>query len=89
MNDEDIRKATATALRSMRSSRGLTQSEAARRVGVPQPNLSRWESGKVTPSLGNIYALASAYEVSPADLIPSPEDIERARGMLRGPGEEA
>ena len=37
------------ALLALRDS-GLTQTEIAKRTGIPQPRLSRWEGGAVPPS---------------------------------------
>jgi len=37
------------ALLALRAS-GLTQTEIAKRTGIPQPRLSRWEGGAVPPS---------------------------------------
>ena len=34
-------------IRGMRQKDGLSQSEISRRTGIPQPRISRWESGDV------------------------------------------
>lgn len=34
-------------IRGMRQKGGLSQSEISRRTGIPQPRISRWESGDV------------------------------------------
>lgn len=44
--DTDNTRDHLQALRRM----GLSQSEIARRTGIPQPKLSRWESGDVPDS---------------------------------------
>ena len=37
----------AELIRGLRQKDGLSQSEIARRTGIPQPRISRWESGDV------------------------------------------
>jgi DNA-binding transcriptional regulator YiaG len=46
-------------LRSLREALGLTQSELARIIGVNKLTVSRWERGKLHPSLASIRALRS------------------------------
>lgn len=40
----------AERLRAARAARGLTQSEAARELGIPVPNLAKYETGSMRPS---------------------------------------
>lgn len=47
-----------------RTKRGLGQKEVAYKLGVTQPTISDWESGRKTPTLDNIKALAKLYGVS-------------------------
>lgn len=42
--------------------------DVAAAAGVPQANLSRWESGKVRPSLESLVAVLNALEINFADL---------------------
>lgn len=44
-------------MRTFRARHGLTQSELARRSGVPQPVLSMYEHGRRVPSLGTLEAI--------------------------------
>jgi transcriptional regulator with XRE-family HTH domain len=44
-------------LRTARRRAGLTQSELARRAGVPQPTISRIERGVVSPSVDTLVRL--------------------------------
>lgn len=46
----------------------LSQTEAARRAGITQASVSRYEAGKFVPALGEVRALARAYNASPEDL---------------------
>lgn len=47
-------------LRSMRRARGLSQGELARRAGVNDSTVSRWESGKFTPAIPELEAVLTA-----------------------------
>ena len=47
-----------------RKSKGITQTELARRTGISQPNITRFESGKYNPSLDMMVRIATALEMS-------------------------
>ncbi|HBC07455.1 MAG TPA: hypothetical protein DC046_07705 [Rhodospirillaceae bacterium] len=55
----------AELIRAMRASRGMTQSEASERSGIPQSDISDMERavGKLGPSYEKIQRLAEAYDV--------------------------
>ena len=55
-------------LRSLRTRTGRTQVDVAASAGVPQANLSRWESGKVRPSLESLVAVLNALSLDFHDL---------------------
>ncbi|MQY23909.1 helix-turn-helix domain-containing protein [Nocardia macrotermitis] len=59
---EDARRAyeLAEAVRARRLELGLTQTEVARRAGIPQPSLSRIEGGGGTPTIATLDRLAEA-----------------------------
>jgi transcriptional regulator with XRE-family HTH domain len=48
----------------------MTQSTAAASYGTTQQQLSRWENGHVTPTVGNLYLLATTYRITPQQLLP-------------------
>ena len=52
----------------LRKRSGLTQSGLAERMGVEQPTVQRWETGKREPTLEQILRLAEILEVEPAAL---------------------
>ena len=72
-----------------RKAAGLTQAEAAERLGVSQPAYARWESGAREPSNENLRAVSALFNVSLDQLLgaadPAPpaaqvdELIEEAR----------
>ena len=59
----------ATNLRALRAARGFTQSEVARRAGISQVMLSKYERGVAAPNLHRIDLLANALGVTTPQLI--------------------
>lgn len=59
-------------IREMRLSRGLTMAELAARIGVSQPAISQWESGREKPGRDSLQKLASAFDVSLDELCGAP-----------------
>ncbi len=57
----------AARLRELRQAAGLTQAEAAKRLGVPQHAISRWETAVCSPSLKQLPAIAKVYGEIPAE----------------------
>lgn len=57
---------SATLLR-LRKAAGLSGVVAGRKAGVSQASVSRWESGKYVPTLGDVRALARVYDAGSAD----------------------
>lgn len=51
---------SADLLREARLRAGLTQGELGRRIGRPQSQVARWESGRVEPSLETLRKLIRA-----------------------------
>ena len=49
---------------SLRREQGLTQAEAAERIGVSQPAYQRYEAGVRTPSIQVVKEMAKAFNVS-------------------------
>lgn len=48
-------------LREARKQRGISQTEAAERLGVARQTISRWECGECDPTLENLRGLADVY----------------------------
>ncbi|MCX4313278.1 MAG: helix-turn-helix transcriptional regulator [Clostridia bacterium] len=44
--------------------RGLSQRRLAKEIGTSQANLSRWEQGKIEPSIVECWKLADYFDVS-------------------------
>lgn len=53
----------------LRKRKKLTQGQLAEQLGVEQPTVQRWESGKREPDLGQLKALAGALGVEPSELL--------------------
>ena len=56
-------------IKSARIARHETQVSLADKMGVPQQHISRWESGKVSPTVDTLLAIAKALEIDPWDLL--------------------
>lgn len=56
-------------LAALRKRLNLTQTDLAERLGVGQPTVQRWETGKREPDLDQLINLALALEVDPSALI--------------------
>ncbi|ELA6946672.1 helix-turn-helix transcriptional regulator [Vibrio parahaemolyticus] len=52
-------------LKGMRESRGVSQRQAARLLGMAQAKLSRMENGVILPSLDTLYKLIELYDIDP------------------------
>jgi len=63
MSSESVEAGERTA--TARDRLGFTQAEIAKRVGVTQATVSRWESGDRELSLSELPRVAAALEVSP------------------------
>lgn len=56
-------------LAEVRKAKGYTQAQLAALIEVPQPHVSRWESGKHFPTLPQLVAIADALGCSLDELI--------------------
>jgi transcriptional regulator with XRE-family HTH domain len=65
-------------LKQFRVNAGMTQTQAAQRVGVSQPNYQRWESGAAPIPEDKLRKLARAFKTSPAAIHGRHPPIESA-----------
>lgn len=72
----------------LRKQRGMTQGELAERLGVEQPTIQRWESGKREPKFEQLFEIAAALGVEPGSLI-DPEIVVPIGPRLYVKGEVA
>lgn len=59
-----------------RAEKGMTQRQLAEAAGLSWSQISRYESGAVTPRLGSLVRLADALGVTTEDLKSQPESID-------------
>jgi len=71
-----IRERVARNLRKYRKAAGLTQVEAAERLGIPHTNISRWERGINSISPENIEKVARVYGVDPGQFFENDDENE-------------
>lgn len=48
----------------LRDEMGWTQEELAERIGVSRSTVAKWESGRGTPTIGNIITLSEVFGVT-------------------------
>src|SRR4051794_12393475 len=56
------KQVVTTRLREARQAAGLTQQQVADRLGVPRPNVARWESGTQLPRVDAALRVAAAVD---------------------------
>ena len=56
-------------LRAVRNSRGLSQSELAKKAGIAQLQISLYETGRVSPNLNTLEWICKALNVKASDLL--------------------
>lgn len=71
-------------LRDLRTARGWTQEEMARRAGLSKSYLSRIEDGDRQPSLASLLSLSQAFDVALASLFAVPTAEKTSCVVLRG-----
>lgn len=59
----------ADRLIEMRRSRGLSQEELAKELGLSRQAISKWERAESAPDIGNLVALSNIYEVTLDELV--------------------
>ena len=79
----NVGRQLGTAARRARESQGLTLTEVATTAGISAGMLSRLETGRVTPSLDTLVALAAALGVRPALLLQQVGEKRRALSGYR------
>ena len=57
-------------MRDARTSRGQTQAEVAKAVGVHRTHLSAIESGRENITIGTLYRIADHFDISASQLLP-------------------
>lgn len=74
MGDEDdaVLRAVGVRLRRLRRRAGLTLAELSERTGITPSTLSRLETGRVQPTLGQLLPLSRAYGVPIGELVDAP-----------------
>ena len=70
----------AVEIRVLCARKGLSQTELARRIGVPQPTFSRRMRGDVAFDTFDLQAIAAALEVKVSDLLPQLDSNQQPAG---------
>jgi transcriptional regulator with XRE-family HTH domain len=71
-------------IRELRQKLKYTQSDVAKGTGIPQSNLSEFETGKLHPTMGSLKRLASFFGISLTHLLGEETDsIEKLKYNIR------
>jgi transcriptional regulator with XRE-family HTH domain len=68
---QDIPMGYLDRLAELRKRKGMTQTALAERMGVEQPTIGRWETGRREPNFEQLFQLAGILDVEPGSLIDS------------------
>lgn len=60
VQQKTVRQEVVELFKSYRKETGMTQAELGRRIGIPQPNVTRFESGNYNPTLEFLVKMAAA-----------------------------
>lgn len=69
---DDVIGRLPARLRELRAEAGLSQKALSERSGVPQPTISAYEQGGITPTWPAVVRLADALGVTPAAFLARP-----------------
>ena len=56
-------------LKELRTEKGLSTTELGKKINVSNSTVSRWEGGKIIPSIEHLYNIAKYFDVSADYLI--------------------
>src|SRR3954449_10401059 len=82
--DHELGGRLARNLKELRQARSLTQQQMARLSGLPRATWANLESGAANPTLSVLHRVASALQISLAELLAAPRAASRyyPRGSL-------
>ena len=69
LNNTITRQVGAEVLKNTRKYKSVSQSELARRLGVSQPLVSSWESGRITLGIKDIVAIEQVLELDEGSML--------------------
>ena len=67
--EEDNAVTFPERLRNLRNDKGYTTNKIAKKIGIPQQAYSRYECGKVSPTLETIYKISKGFGLSVSELL--------------------
>ena len=56
-------------LKEIREDRGYSQQDLAKELNICRENISKWETGKISPQLKWVYEIARVLKVNPTELV--------------------
>lgn len=73
---------TKTRIREVRKARGFTLKQLAAKIGTTPQTCQRLETDNMTVSLNWLYAIASALDIEPYQLLPHPQEETTPEGAF-------
>lgn len=90
MRDTETRTRLGERLRVRRLQLGLTQEEAAERIGIKRDTYSRWEQGRNFPDIDHLRATQEAFGIELTDLAVQEAGVDNEQfGEMLRPLEDA
>ena len=85
VNAKELRRAFGDGLSAARHERKIALVTVAQRSGIEVLQLNAFEAGTIMPELDDVYAIAAALDLHPAELLPVIEDgaVREAAGGER------
>lgn len=71
MKTAQVKAAFSAALSSVRKEAGKKRGEVARASGISGSRIQSFENGTALPELDELYSLAEALDIHPAELVPA------------------
>ena len=84
-NDEGVAMALGERIREVRKERGWSQADLGKRIGTDSQYVSRYETGRITPSVDALIRLADVLEVSTDYLVRDGAPLRVSRYPPLGP----
>ena len=85
MAERDRGRSLGERLEELRRSHGLTQEQAAPKVGISLRQWQRWETGESEPTASNLARIAQAFGIAVSELLGlsgEPFQMDRIEGKL-------
>jgi transcriptional regulator with XRE-family HTH domain len=70
VNEKELRRVFGESLSQARAEQGVTLGRLSHESGIEVLNINAFEAGTILPGLDDLYAIAAALDMHPAELLP-------------------